>query len=159
MSISATEGVGSTASASSAGLSSLVSTTATGSADKDMFLQLLVAQLKYQDPSNPADTTQFMAQTAQFTALEKMQAVADQTKAVLAAQMAFGGVSMVGRTVDYQLSDGTTGSGVVSSVTFDATGPVLDIAGTAVPLINVVTVTADATEASDSTAPTDPMAS
>ncbi|GAA4111857.1 flagellar hook assembly protein FlgD [Nocardioides fonticola] len=141
MSISATEGVGSTA-AANGGLSSLVSSTATSSKDKDMFLQLLVAQLKYQDPSNPADTTQFMAQSAQFTALEKMQDVADQTRAVLAAQMAFGGTSMVGRTVDYQLSDGTKGSGLVDSVTFDATGPVLDIGGTAVPLVNVVTVKA-----------------
>ena len=32
--------------------------------DKDTFLKLLVAQLKYQDPSNPADSTQFLAQTA-----------------------------------------------------------------------------------------------
>ena len=34
---------------------------------QDAFLKLLVAQLKYQDPSKPADSTQFMAQTAQFT--------------------------------------------------------------------------------------------
>ena len=40
--------------------------------DKDMFLKLLVAQLKYQDPTKPADTTQFLAQTAQFTVVEKL---------------------------------------------------------------------------------------
>ena len=43
-------------------------------ADKDMFLQLLVAQMRYQDPMNPTDSSEFLAQTAQFTALEKMQA-------------------------------------------------------------------------------------
>ena len=35
--------------------------------DKDMFLKLMVTQLKYQDPLNPADPDEFLAQTAQFT--------------------------------------------------------------------------------------------
>lgn len=143
MSISATEGVGSTSAASAGGLSSLVSpTSATTDKDKEMFLQLLVAQLKYQDPSNPADTSQFMAQSAQFTALEKMQDVADQTKLVLASQMAFGATGMVGQQVSYQLNDGTTGKGTAGSVTFEATGPVLDVDGVSVPLVNVVSVLA-----------------
>ena len=59
-------------------------------ADKEMFLNLLVAQLRYQDPMNPADSGEFLAQTAQFTALEKMQDVADQTAALLSAQISFG---------------------------------------------------------------------
>jgi flagellar basal-body rod modification protein FlgD len=47
--------------------------TATGSNEvtKNMFLQLLVAQLKNQDPLNPADGTQFMTQLAQFQQLEQ----------------------------------------------------------------------------------------
>jgi flagellar basal-body rod modification protein FlgD len=40
-------------------------------ANKDVFLQLLVAQLKNQDPENPADGTQFVTQLAQFTTLEQ----------------------------------------------------------------------------------------
>lgn len=40
--------------------------------DKDAFLKLLVTQLQYQDPLNPMDNTEFIAQTAQFTALEQM---------------------------------------------------------------------------------------
>lgn len=39
--------------------------------DKNMFLQLLVAQLKNQDPLNPSDGTQFVAQLAQFQQLEQ----------------------------------------------------------------------------------------
>ena len=62
------------------------SPTATGSSsDKDMFLNLMVAQLRYQDPMNPTDSGQFLSQNAQFTALEKMQDVADQTAALLNA--------------------------------------------------------------------------
>ncbi len=37
---------------------------------KDQFLQLLVAQLRYQDPLNPTDNTQYVAQLAQFSSLE-----------------------------------------------------------------------------------------
>ena len=39
--------------------------------DKNMFLQLLVAQLRNQDPLNPSDGTQFIAQLAQFQQLEQ----------------------------------------------------------------------------------------
>jgi flagellar basal-body rod modification protein FlgD len=48
-------------------------TTATKNAakDKDMFMQLLVAQLRNQDPLNPSDGTQFIAQLAQFEQLEQ----------------------------------------------------------------------------------------
>jgi flagellar basal-body rod modification protein FlgD len=46
-------------------------TTGSTSVDKNMFLQLLVAQLKNQDPLNPSDGTQFVAQLAQFQQLEQ----------------------------------------------------------------------------------------
>jgi flagellar basal-body rod modification protein FlgD len=39
--------------------------------DKNMFLQLLVAQLRNQDPLNPKDGTEFIAQLAQFQQLEQ----------------------------------------------------------------------------------------
>ena len=39
--------------------------------DKNMFLQLLVAQLQNQDPLNPTDSTQFVTQLAQFQQLEQ----------------------------------------------------------------------------------------
>ena len=41
-------------------------------ATKDTFLKLFVAQLKYQNPMNPADGTQFVSQLAQFTELEQL---------------------------------------------------------------------------------------
>ena len=40
--------------------------------DKDAFMQLLVTQLRYQDPLNPMDNQEFMAQMAQFSSLEQM---------------------------------------------------------------------------------------
>jgi flagellar basal-body rod modification protein FlgD len=108
--------------------------------DKDTFLQLLVAQLRYQDPMNPTDSTQFLAQSAQFTALEKMEAVASQTAQAVAAQMAFGASSLVGRTVTYTNADGRSVTGPVDAVQFTADGPILDVAGTDVALSEVQTV-------------------
>jgi len=117
------------------------STTAATDESKEMFLQLMVAQLRYQDPMNPADSSEFLSQNAQFTALEKMQAVADQTAMVLQATTAFGASSLVGRDVSYTLADGTQGTGAVHGVSFGATGPVLDVGGVDVPLASVLAVT------------------
>jgi len=44
---------------------------ATPTVDKNMFLQLLVAQLQNQDPLNPSDGTAFVTQLAQFQQLEQ----------------------------------------------------------------------------------------
>jgi len=59
---------------SASGGTSNTGTTATQAAvptvDKNMFLQLLVAQLRNQDPMNPSDSAQFVGQLAQFQQLE-----------------------------------------------------------------------------------------
>ncbi len=68
-------------------------TDSTTSVNKDMFLQLLVAQLKNQDPLNPADGTQFITQLAQFQTLEQgintgqdVKAIRDTVTAAFGAQ-------------------------------------------------------------------------
>lgn len=48
--------------------------------DKDAFLKLLVTQLKNQDPLNPMEDREFIAQMAQFTSLEQMQNMNDNLK-------------------------------------------------------------------------------
>jgi flagellar basal-body rod modification protein FlgD len=136
VSIPATEGVTST------GIYQ-PSTQAPGtSEDKQMFLELLVAQLRYQDPMNPADSGEFLAQSAQFTALEKMQDVADQTAALLAAQISFGATGLVGRYVTYLDENGDPHSGTVGSVSYDVTGPTLNVDGELVSLGQVQSVAA-----------------
>lgn len=46
-----------------------------GNLDKDAFLQLLVAQMKYQDPLEPTSNTEYISQLATFSELEEMQNV------------------------------------------------------------------------------------
>jgi flagellar basal-body rod modification protein FlgD len=124
------------------------------SEDKEMFLNLLVAQLRYQDPMNPADSGEFLAQSAQFTSLEKMEAVADQTAALLATSVSFGASNMVGKNVTYLDADGKAVSGLVS-VSFDVTGPMLQIGGQAVSLGQVQSIgTAPAAPSGDTTGDT-----
>ena len=53
--------------------SSTKEATAKNTLGKDAFLQLLVAQMKYQDPLNPASNTEYIAQLATFSQLEQMQ--------------------------------------------------------------------------------------
>lgn len=48
-----------------------VTSTSSRLANQDIFMQLLVAQLKYQNPMNPADGVEFMTQLTQFSQLEQ----------------------------------------------------------------------------------------
>ena len=115
---------------------------ATSQLDQDTFLKLMVAQLRNQDPMNPTDSSEFLAQTAQFTSLEKLGKVADQSEQSFSAQMAFGASSLVGRTVTYTDAEGKQATGSVSSVRFGPSGPLLGVGDAEVALSQVVTVQA-----------------
>lgn len=105
--------------------------------DQDTFLKLLVAQLKYQDPSKPADSTAFLSQTAQFTQVEKLGAIAD----MLSAQQLIGASALVGRTVIYQDAAGASLTGVVTSTKLNGDSePMLVVGNTDVPLSKVTEV-------------------
>jgi flagellar basal-body rod modification protein FlgD len=140
-----------------------------GELGKDAFLKLLIAQLKYQDPSKPVDSSQFMAQTAAFTQVEKLQSMADDSSASLALQQGLAATSLVGRTVSYHDADGVAQSGVVTSASFGGSGsaePVVHIGSATVPLSSVIEVTqgtstapaTDGTGATTSTPGTPPAA-
>ncbi len=83
---------------------------------KDTVLKLLVAQMRYQDPSKPVDSSQMMAQTATFTQVEKLEQIAAQNASMLVLQEASTAGSMVGRTVTYTDTTGAAVTGKVSAV-------------------------------------------
>jgi flagellar basal-body rod modification protein FlgD len=104
---------------------------------KDTFLKLLVAQLKYQNPMEPVDSSQFMAQTAQFTMVEKLQAMAAQTDALVAGEAAQRAAGLLGRQVTYVDGAGAARTGVVTGTRFGADGPVLLLGQTGISLDDV----------------------
>jgi len=74
---------GSSASAANSTASS-ASSPATAPVTENMFLQLLVAQLQNQDPTNPSDSTQFVTQLAQFQTMEQSMNQGQDISSILA---------------------------------------------------------------------------
>jgi flagellar basal-body rod modification protein FlgD len=134
----AAAGAGSTT-ASSTTAGSTTAGTGVNAMGSDAFLKLLVAQLKYQDPSHPTDGTQMLGQTAQFQMVEKLQLLTDQNTQLLGQQQTLASVGLVGRTVAFS-SGGHGAEGVVSSVRFTPGGPQLTIGTSEVPLSAVTEV-------------------
>jgi len=59
-----------------------------GLANEQTFLQLLIAQIKNQDPTNPTDSTQFLTQLAQFSQLEQLIGIHQDLNSLAPAQTA-----------------------------------------------------------------------
>jgi len=69
---------------------------------KDDFLRLLVTQLQNQDPLQPMENTEFVAQLAQFSSLEQLTNIGDQLGLVQLGQMSVSNMqaaSLVGREI------------------------------------------------------------
>lgn len=66
--------------------------------DKEAFLKLLTAQLKYQDPLNPLDNVEFMGQLTMFSALEQVMNI-NKTLEDLSTYQIYSNALMVGSTI------------------------------------------------------------
>ncbi len=111
------------------------STTSTSSTDpllnKDAFLQLMMTQLKAQDPLSPntSDPGQMMSELAQFTALEQQTNTAQSAAQTASEQQTSSAIALIGHTVSYLDSSGMTQSGTVQKVSLSSSGPTLTISG------------------------------
>ncbi len=138
------------------GASASTSSPATGQANglqslinPNTFLQLLVAQLKYQNPLNPTSGTQFLSQTAQLSEVEAIQSMSTQitsmsaqmTRQVSAVNM-LSSASLIGKQVTARSSSGSTIQGTVTAVDMTGSGsPLLTVGSTQVPLSSISTIT------------------
>lgn len=100
---------------------------------KDDFLKLLVTQLRYQDPLNPMEDKEFIAQMAQFSSLEQMQ---NMNSAVTSTQA----TTMIGKTVAYYDENGNEMAGIVDAVKISSGQPKLVINNMFVDLNKVLSI-------------------
>jgi flagellar basal-body rod modification protein FlgD len=107
-----------------------------------MFLQLMVAQMKYQDPMNPTDTSTMLTQNATFTEVQAIQEMQSEMGMVLSSQLAFGSAAMIGKTVSWVDANGTTQSGTVDGATFTTSGPVVNVGDQQVAVSSIASVSA-----------------
>jgi flagellar basal-body rod modification protein FlgD len=84
----------------------------TNQINQDTFLKLLVAQMKYQDPLSPTDSTQFLTQTAQFTEVSTLQQIEKDQQSIQHTNQLLAASGMVGRGVTYS----TTGIAPATAV-------------------------------------------
>lgn len=116
-------------------------TSASGnSMDKEAFLQLLVAQMKYQDPLEPTSNTEYISQYATFSELEQMQNMSanmtlSRASELVGKEVIIESTSESGKT--------TTVQGQVESVSYQANKAYLSIDGTLYSIDDVVQVVDD----------------
>jgi len=112
------------------------------SLDGEVFLQLLVTQMKNQDPSSPLDTNEMMAQTTQLAMMEQLTTLTDTFTESFSLSMRQAAAALVGHEASYVDADGVTHTGTVTQVSFEAGIPTVTIGDKAVPLDAVSGITA-----------------
>ncbi len=130
---------GSDATAIEAALSAVGKQDATpgGSLGKNEFLNLLVTQLSSQDPLNPMDSSESIAQLAQFSALEQMQNLNGQIEAMRKSSGLVDAMLLQDQNVELTLNNGTQVKGVVESMTWQDGDMILQINGQTYPTANL----------------------
>jgi flagellar basal-body rod modification protein FlgD len=116
------------------------SMTTAGSAalGQNQFLQLMMDQLKHQDPLSPSDPSQYLSELAQFSSLEQMNNVATSTTTGATDTANTQAIALIGHNVTFTDASGAGQTGTVSKVQFTSSGPTLTIgAATGIPLTSV----------------------
>ena len=95
--------------------------------DQEGFIKLFLTQLQFQDPLEPVDNREFLAQLAQFSNLEQSRHLSLNTESLLTMSSASQALSLLDRPVDVLQSQGNSISGTVKAVQFTAAGPELTV--------------------------------
>ncbi|MEX0846623.1 MAG: flagellar hook capping FlgD N-terminal domain-containing protein [Ilumatobacteraceae bacterium] len=118
------------------------STAGSPTLDREAFLKLLVAQLKYQDPSKPMDSSAMISQSAQLSVVDKLESISSILTDSTSTNRLTLGASVIGKQVTYLGTDGATVSALITGVAFEGATTVLKAGTTDIPLASVKSITA-----------------
>jgi flagellar basal-body rod modification protein FlgD len=90
------------------------------------FMKILLTHLTYQDPLKPMDNQEFLAQMAQFTAVEQSQQLNERLQQLIDNQAALQSVGLIGRNVEITTATGNL-TGTVSALSLQGASPVLSL--------------------------------
>jgi len=111
------------------------------------FMELMITQIQNQNPMEPEDQTEYIAQMAEFSALEQMQSM----NSSINTMYAFG---LMGKEVSVNNGDGTMTTGIVDSVTMKNGTNYIEIGGVQYDTLQVLSA-AEPTSESDTDTDTD----
>jgi len=138
MTIAATSNNGASASLYTSGTAGAKG--ASNQMDSQMFLQLLVTQLKTQSPNSPMDSNALITQTSQLASMQALSTLSDTQSSNFALQQRQSASQLIGLTASYLDTDGTTQTGKVTGASFGSTTPTVTIGGVAVALSSLTAV-------------------
>jgi flagellar basal-body rod modification protein FlgD len=110
-------------------LSSGKQATNASSLNQEDFIKLFLTQLNFQDPMEPVDNREFLAQIAQFSALEQARTTGDSINDIVTLNSVSQSVSLLSKYVEVSTLDGIQ-TGTVSAVRFTNDGPILTVSAT-----------------------------
>lgn len=110
--------------------------------DGEMFLQLLVTQLRAQDPSSPMDTNAMMTQTTQLASMEQLTSLTKTSQENFALQMRMAAAGFIGKEVSYTDAKGDVQKGIATAVSYADSVPTVTVGGKPIRLDVISGVTA-----------------
>lgn len=108
-------------------LSSTTSELAQSRLGQDEFIKLFLTQLTFQDPLEPVDNREFLAQMAQFANLEQTRISNENSQNLVVMNATAQSIGLLGRQVEVSNENGMSTIGTVSAVSFSSSGPQLTV--------------------------------
>ncbi|MDM7890116.1 flagellar hook assembly protein FlgD [Curtobacterium caseinilyticum] len=103
--------------------------------DSEVFMKLLVTQLRNQDPSSPMDTNQMISQQTQLAMMEQVSNQTTTANENFSLQMRMAAANLVGKQVSYtDAATGTAVSGTATAVSYAGSVPTVTVNGKEVDL-------------------------
>jgi flagellar basal-body rod modification protein FlgD len=115
-------------------------TTTSNTLGKNDFLQMLVTQMKNQDPLDPMKNEDFIAQLAQFSTLEQMTNLNTNFETMLSMQTLTQASNLLGKNVSWLDSDNAEQSGIVDAVEIVNGSAVLSVGDQMVDVTSVFAI-------------------